>query len=101
MFGPVTAVQTFTDVDDGIALANDTSYGLAATVYTTDRAVALEAASRIEAGSVAVNTFGPTVTAPFGGRKGSGWGRESGPEGIQEFTELKQIVLGPGLNSGV
>lgn len=101
VFGPVTAVQTFTDVDDGIALANDTSYGLAATVYTTDRAVALEAASRIEAGSVAINTFGPTVTAPFGGRKGSGWGRESGPEGIQEFTELKQIVLGPGLNSGV
>ncbi|MCD2197647.1 aldehyde dehydrogenase family protein [Actinomycetospora endophytica] len=97
VFGPVTAVQTFTDVDDGIALANDTSYGLAATVYTADRDVALDAASRIEAGSVAINTFGPTVTAPFGGRKGSGWGRETGPEGIHEFTELKQIVLGPGV----
>lgn len=97
VFGPVTAVQTYTDVYDGIALANDTSYGLAATVYTTDRAVALDVASRIEAGSVAINTFGPTVTAPFGGRKGSGWGRETGPEGVHEFTELKQIVLGPGV----
>lgn len=97
VFGPVTTVQTYTDLDDGIALANDTSYGLAATVYTADRDAALDAASRIEAGSVAINTFGPTVTAPFGGRKGSGWGRESGPEGIHEFTELKQIVLGPGV----
>jgi acyl-CoA reductase-like NAD-dependent aldehyde dehydrogenase len=97
VFGPVTAVQTFADPDEGIALANATSYGLAASIYTTDRALALEAASRIEAGSVAINTFGPTVTAPFGGRKGSGWGRESGPEGIHEFTELKQIVIGPGV----
>ncbi|MHC1562508.1 aldehyde dehydrogenase family protein [Actinomycetospora sp. C-140] len=97
VFGPVTVVQTFTDLDDGVRLAGDTSYGLAATVYTTDRDVALDVASRIEAGSVAINTFGPTVTAPFGGRKGSGWGRECGPEGIQEFTELKQIVLGPGV----
>ncbi|MEJ2870454.1 aldehyde dehydrogenase family protein [Actinomycetospora sp. OC33-EN08] len=97
VFGPVTAIQTYTDLDDGIALANDSSYGLAASVYTSDRETALLAASRIEAGSVAVNTFGPTVTAPFGGRKGSGWGRETGPEGIAEFTELKQIVIGPGV----
>jgi len=97
VFGPVTTVQTYTDFEDGLRLANETSFGLAATVYTTNRSVALEAASRISAGSVAINTFGPAVSAPFGGVKGSGWGRESGPEGIQEFTELKQIVLGPGL----
>lgn len=97
VFGPVTVVQTYTDLEDGLRLANDTDFGLAATVYTTDREVALDVASRVTAGSVAINTFGPTVTAPFGGRKGSGWGRECGPEGIQEFTELKQIVIGPGV----
>ncbi|GAA1025053.1 MULTISPECIES: aldehyde dehydrogenase family protein [Amycolatopsis] len=97
VFGPVTVVQTYDDLADGLRLANDTSFGLAASVYTADRALAAEAASAIAAGSVAINTFGPAVSAPFGGVKGSGWGRESGPEGIQEFTELKQIVFGPGV----
>lgn len=95
VFGPVTAVLAYADLEEGLRLANDTSYGLAATVYTADRATGLECASRIRAGSVAVNTYGPTLTAPYGGMKGSGWGREAGPEGIAEFTELKQIVLGP------
>ncbi|MEV6895580.1 aldehyde dehydrogenase family protein [Kribbella sp. NPDC051137] len=98
VFGPITAVMTYDDLDDGIALANDTTYGLAASVYTRDRAAGLECASRIVTGSVGVNAFGPDVTAPWGGRKGSGWGREGGAEGIHEFTELKQIVLGPGLD---
>lgn len=97
VFGPVTVVQTYEDFADGLRLANDTSFGLAASVYTTDRALAWEAASAISAGSVAINTFGPAVSAPFGGVKGSGWGRESEPEGIHEFTELKQIVVGPGV----
>lgn len=97
VFGPVTVVQTYGDLDEGLRLADDTGFGLAASVYTTDRAAALAAAGRIRAGSVAINTFGPAVSAPFGGVKGSGWGRESGPEGIAEFTELKQIVIGPGV----
>jgi acyl-CoA reductase-like NAD-dependent aldehyde dehydrogenase len=97
VFGPVTAVLTYTNLDDAIELANDTAYGLAATVYTTDRDAAFECARRIKAGSVAINTFGPALSAPYGGMKGSGWGREAGPEGIAEFTELKQIVLGPGM----
>ncbi|OLZ44619.1 hypothetical protein BS329_35920 [Amycolatopsis coloradensis] len=80
VFGPVTAVLTYRDFDDALALAHDTGFGLAATVYTTDRDAA---------------AVGPAVTAPFGGRNGSGWGRESGPEGIQEFTKLKQILFGP------
>jgi acyl-CoA reductase-like NAD-dependent aldehyde dehydrogenase len=95
VFGPVTAVLTYEDLEDGLRLANDTSFGLAATVYTSDREKGVECASRIRAGSVAINTYGPTLTAPYGGMKGSGWGREAGPEGILEFTELKQIVLGP------
>lgn len=98
VFGPITAVMTYADVDDAIALANDTNYGLAATVYTSDRAAGLACAARLRAGSVGVNAFGPDVTAPWGGRGGSGWGREGGPEGIREFTELKQIVLGADLD---
>lgn len=97
VFGPVTAVLTYTDVADGIALANSTGFGLAATVYTVNRDAAVEVAGRLRAGSVALNTFGPDVTAPWGGRASSGWGREGGPEGILEFTELKQILVGPGM----
>ncbi|GAB3150325.1 aldehyde dehydrogenase [Amycolatopsis stemonae] len=94
VFGPITAVLTYSDPEDGLRLANDTSYGLSASVYTADRAKGIEYARRIRAGSVAVNAFGPALTAPFGGVKGSGWGREAGPEGILEFTELKQVLLG-------
>lgn len=93
VFGPVTAVLTYGDEDDGVALANATSYGLAATIYSGDPEHGRALARRIRAGSVAVNTYGPTLTAPFGGMKGSGWGREAGPEGILEFTELKQTVV--------
>jgi len=95
VFGPVTAVLTYTDVDDAVELANATDFGLSATVYSNDQDLALRCAKRIRAGSVAVNTYGPTLVAPFGGVKGSGWGREAGPEGIAEFTELKQILLAP------
>ena len=94
VFGPVTVVQRYTDLEDAIRLANDTDYGLAASVFTTDENEGLRVASRIRAGSVALNTFGPTTAAPFGGVKKSGWGRECGPEGIQEFSETKQILLG-------
>ncbi len=95
VFGPVTAVLTYEDEAEGLRLANETSYGLAATVYSGDRDRGEWFARQIRAGSVAVNTYGPTLTAPFGGMKGSGWGREAGPEGILEFTELKQIVVAP------
>lgn len=100
VFGPITAVMAYSDLEDAISLVNDTELGLAASVYTQDREAALECASRIRAGSVALNGFGPDVTAPWGGRARSGWGREGGAEGIQEFTELKQIMIGPGLDGG-
>lgn len=99
VFGPVTAVLTYADLEDAVALANDTAMGLAASIYTRDRAAALACADRLTVGSVAINAFGPDVTAPWGGRAGSGWGREGGAEGIQDFTELKQILIGPGLDA--
>ncbi|WP_081654952.1 aldehyde dehydrogenase family protein [Amycolatopsis orientalis] len=94
VFGPVTAVLPYEDVDDAVRIANGTQYGLAASVFSADRDRALGVARRIRAGSVALNTFGPTMAAPFGGVKKSGWGRECGPEGLREFTDVKQILVG-------
>ena len=82
------------DVDDAVRIANGTQYGLAASVFSADSERALGVARRIRAGSVALNTFGPTMAAPFGGVKRSGWGRECGPEGIREFTAVKQVLVG-------
>ncbi|ONF73720.1 aldehyde dehydrogenase family protein [Amycolatopsis keratiniphila] len=94
VFGPVTAVQVYRDVDDAVRLANATDFGLSGAVYTADVEAGIEVAGRIRAGAVAVNSFGPAMSAPFGGIGASGWGRESGPEGILGFTELKQILVG-------
>lgn len=94
VFGPVTVVLPYDDVDDAVRIANGTQYGLAASVFSADRDRALGVARRIRAGSVALNTFGPTMAAPFGGMKRSGWGRECGPEGIREFTDVKQVLVG-------
>lgn len=94
VFGPVTVVMPYRDIEDAVRLANSTAYGLAASVFSADRDAALGVARQIRSGSVAINTFGPTMAAPFGGVKRSGWGRECGPEGIREFSELKQILLG-------
>ncbi|MFF0494022.1 aldehyde dehydrogenase family protein [Nocardia sp. NPDC004068] len=94
VFGPVTAVQVYRDLDDAVRLANATAFGLSGAVFTADIALGVEVASRIRSGAVAVNAFGPAMSAPFGGVGASGWGRESGPEGILGFTELKQILIG-------
>ncbi|MEV6217382.1 aldehyde dehydrogenase family protein [Nocardia sp. NPDC051833] len=94
VFGPVTAVQVYRDLDDAVRLANATAFGLSGAVFTADAAVGIEVARRIRAGAVAVNSFGPAMSAPFGGVGASGWGRESGPEGILGFTELQQILVG-------
>jgi betaine-aldehyde dehydrogenase len=94
VFGPVTAVLPYETVDDAVRIANGTPYGLAASVFSADRERGLEVAGRLRAGSVALNTFGPTMAAPFGGVKRSGWGRECGPEGIREFSDTKQVLIG-------
>jgi acyl-CoA reductase-like NAD-dependent aldehyde dehydrogenase len=93
VFGPITVVIAYDDLDDAIRIANDTPYGLAASVYANDRDKALEIAKGIRSGGVALNLAGCSLTEPFGGVKQSGWGRECGAEGIFEFTETKQILL--------
>lgn len=94
VFGPVTVVLPYDNVDEAIHIANGTQYGLAASVFTQDEERALRIARKVRSGSVAINAIGPTMAAPFGGVKRSGWGRECGPEGIREFTASKQILLG-------
>jgi len=93
VFGPVTAVITYKDMDEAIAIANDSKYGLASSIYTQDPDLALSVARQIRSGGVAINAAGVSLTEPFGGFKQSGWGRECGAEGILEFTDQKQILL--------
>ena len=95
IFGPVLSVLRFRDEDEVVALANDTQYGLAAYVYTRDLARGHRVARALDVGSVTLNTFpalGPT--APFGGVKQSGFGREGGRAGIEEFVRTKNVLLG-------
>ena len=92
IFGPVTCVIPYQGIDEAVAIANDSPFGLAASIYTQDQDVAMQVARDIRAGSVAVNQAGVSLTQPFGGYKQSGWGRECGAEGILEFTQIKQIL---------
>jgi acyl-CoA reductase-like NAD-dependent aldehyde dehydrogenase len=94
-FGPVVSVIRARGVDDAVRLANDTEYGLSAAVFGRDVARALTVGQRIESGICHVN--GPTVhdeaQMPFGGTKGSGYGRFGGQAGIAEFTDLRWITI--------
>ncbi|MFB9950681.1 aldehyde dehydrogenase [Rhizobium puerariae] len=94
-FGPVVSVIRANGVEDAIRLANDTEYGLSAAVFGRDVARALGVARRIESGICHIN--GPTVhdeaQMPFGGVKGSGYGRFGGQAGIAEFTDLRWITI--------
>ena len=93
IFGPVTAVVRYDDVDDAVRMANDTEHGLMAYVFGSERA-AMAVAARLEAGMVAVNRgVVSDPAAPFGGVKQSGLGREGSSEGILEFLEVKYIAL--------
>ncbi|WP_174561814.1 NAD-dependent succinate-semialdehyde dehydrogenase [Rhodococcus triatomae] len=96
VFGPVAPITGFDTEDEGIAAANDTEFGLAAYIYTRDLDRALRAAERIETGMVGVNRgVISDAAAPFGGIKASGFGREGGTEGIEEYLETKYIALTP------
>lgn len=93
-FGPVATILRAEDVDEAISMANDTEFGLAASVYSRDLDVARDVANRVEAGICHIN--GPTVyddpNMPFGGVKASGFGRFGGDSSIHEFTDLKWIT---------
>src|SRR3954451_22408998 len=91
IFGPVLSVIPYDDVDDAVRIANDSDYGLAGTVWTADREAGLDVARRVRAGTYGVNTYTMDFAAPFGGYKSSGVGREFGPEGLAQYTELKSI----------
>ena len=93
IFGPVLAVIPYGNVEEAIAIANDSEYGLGGTVWTSDPDAGLDVARRIQTGSVGVNYFDLDVGAPFGGVKASGLGRELGPEGLDAYVNLKSIFV--------
>lgn len=94
IFGPVLIVQTFTDEEDAIRLANNTVYGLAGGVFTQDGAKAMRVIKKLRAGITWINCYHPTYNeAPWGGYKQSGIGRGLGTFGFDEFTEVKQINI--------
>jgi acyl-CoA reductase-like NAD-dependent aldehyde dehydrogenase len=95
IFGPVLPVIPFDDMDEALALANESEYGLAAYVQTKDLNTALRVSEELEYGMIGVNDWLPsTPEAPFGGWKQSGIGRECGQEGIEKYLEAKAVYIG-------
>jgi betaine-aldehyde dehydrogenase len=92
IFGPVACVIPYADTDEAVRIANDSPYGLSGSVYSEDRDRALDIARRVRTGGMTINGFRTSPTAPFGGFKGSGIGREMGPEGLTSCLEYKTIL---------
>jgi phenylacetaldehyde dehydrogenase len=92
IFGPVVAVTPFDDVDEALSFANDSPYGLAASVWTGDLSAAHRLSARIRSGTVWINChsyFSPEL--PKGGHKQSGWGYENGAQGLDNYLETKTV----------
>jgi acyl-CoA reductase-like NAD-dependent aldehyde dehydrogenase len=94
IFGPIIGVLGYRDIDDAVAIANDSIYGLSGQVYGADTTVAVQVARRLRTGAVNVNSSVFSAYAPSGGYKQSGLGRERGPDGIREFQEVKHMSIG-------
>jgi betaine-aldehyde dehydrogenase len=92
IFGPVLTVIPYEDERDAVRLANDSEYGLAGSVWTTDKERGLDIARQVRVGSYGVNRYALDTAVPFGGYRASGVGREFGPEGLREYLETKSIV---------
>jgi aldehyde dehydrogenase (NAD+) len=93
VFGPVVAVTPYDTEDEALALANDSVYGLGGSVFSRDGERALQLARRVRSGTLGINSYRPDITAPFGGYKASGLGREYGPEAVEAFCHLKSIYV--------
>jgi phenylacetaldehyde dehydrogenase len=95
IFGPVVVAQPFDDLDEILALANGTNYGLAAGIWTHDISKAHRIAAQLRAGTVWINCYNVFDAAlPFGGYKQSGWNREMGHEALENYTEVKSVCIG-------
>ena len=93
IFGPVLSMIPYSDIDEAVAIANDTIFGLSSAVYAKDKESAIVIARRLRAGQCYVNGGDYNYDAPFGGYKQSGNGREWGNEGMNEFVEIKSIQM--------
>ena len=92
IFGPVITMIPFDDEEEGIAIANDSQFGLYDYVFSQDGARALRVAKRLQAGHVGINTAQRNHDAPFGGFKMSGVGRDGGDYGLLAYTEPQSII---------
>ncbi len=96
IFGPVAPITTFAEDDEAVRLANDTEYGLVAYAYTTDLGRSVRVSEGLAFGMVGINQgVISNPAAPFGGVKQSGYGREGGPEGIEEYLSVKYVGIAP------
>ncbi|HXF01972.1 MAG TPA: aldehyde dehydrogenase family protein, partial [Arthrobacter sp.] len=94
LFGPVAVVYKVSSDEEALKLANDTDYGLGGAVFSTDEARARKIAQRLEVGMANVNGVGEAADLPFGGVKRSGFGRELGPLGMDEFVNKRLFYIG-------
>jgi acyl-CoA reductase-like NAD-dependent aldehyde dehydrogenase len=93
IFGPVVTVTPYTDDDDAVRIANDSEYGLAGTVWTTDAERGLAVARRLETGSVGINDYVPDTNSPTSMIKASGLGVRYGPESILSYQRFQSVYL--------